>query len=63
MFHLIALVVVLSILAHSSTDVPIAHYFARQRARQRQPGPEQTTLEGEITGTSSNGFSAGEHDT
>jgi len=49
MFHLIALVVVLSILAHSSTDVPIAHYFARQRARQRQPGPEQTTLEGEIT--------------
>jgi NhaP-type Na+/H+ or K+/H+ antiporter len=64
MFHLIALVVVLlSILAHSSTDVPIAHYFARQRARQRQPGPEQTTLEGDITGTSSNGFSAGEHDT
>ena len=63
MFHLIALVVVLSILAHSSTDVPIAHYFARQRARQRQPGPEQTTLEGDITGTSSNGFSVGEHDT
>jgi len=32
MFHLIALVVVLSILAHSSTDVPIAHYFGRQMA-------------------------------
>ena len=30
MFHLIALAVVLSIVAHSSTDVPIAHYFARQ---------------------------------
>ena len=31
MFHLIALVVVLSILAHSSSDVPIAQYFARRR--------------------------------
>lgn len=30
-FHLIALVIVLSILAHSSTDVPIAHAFARRR--------------------------------
>ncbi len=29
-FHLAALAVVMSILAHSSTDVPIAHYFARQ---------------------------------
>jgi len=35
MFHLIALTVALSILAHSSSDVPIAHYFARARARQR----------------------------
>ena len=31
MFHLIALAVVLSILAHSSSDVPIAQYFARPR--------------------------------
>jgi len=34
MFHLIALTVVLSSLAHSSTDVPIA-YFARARERAR----------------------------
>jgi sodium/hydrogen antiporter len=36
MFHLIALTVALSILAHSSSDVPIAKYFARARARQRR---------------------------
>ncbi|MDP9397671.1 MAG: sodium:proton antiporter, partial [Actinomycetota bacterium] len=45
MFHLVALAVVLSILAHSSTDVPIAHYFARQRQRASQRG--QITLDGE----------------
>ncbi|MGQ0718992.1 MAG: hypothetical protein ACT4NP_17095 [Pseudonocardiales bacterium] len=45
MFHLLALVVVLSILAHSSTDVPIAHYFARER--QRRAGRDQATLSGE----------------
>ena len=33
MFHLIALVIVLSILAHSSTDVPIAQAFSRAEAR------------------------------
>ena len=33
MFHLIGLVIVASILAHSSTDVPIAHAFARAQAR------------------------------
>jgi len=33
MFHLIALVIFASILAHSSTDVPIAHAFARADAR------------------------------
>jgi len=32
MFHLIALVIFASILAHSSTDVPIAHAFARADA-------------------------------
>ncbi len=32
MFHLVALVIVASILAHSSTDVPIAHAFARAGA-------------------------------
>lgn len=37
MFHLIAVVVVLSILAHSSTDVPIAQHFARKRAGRRTP--------------------------
>ncbi len=42
MFHLIAIVVVLSILAHSSSDVPIAHYFARQRAK--PPADESATL-------------------
>ncbi len=36
MFHLIALTVALSILAHSSSDVPIAKYFARARARSRR---------------------------
>ncbi|MDQ3430825.1 MAG: cation:proton antiporter [Actinomycetota bacterium] len=44
-FHLVGLAVVLSILAHSSTDVPIAHYFARQRQRRLERG--QVTLEGE----------------
>ncbi len=45
MFHLVALVVVLSILAHSSTDVPIAHYFARQRSL---PHPaDATSLDGD----------------
>ena len=43
MFHLIALTVALSILAHSSSDVPIAHYFARARARQRE-AESRTTL-------------------
>ncbi len=33
LFHLIALVIFASILAHSSTDVPIAHAFARAEAR------------------------------
>lgn len=44
MFHLIALVVVLSILAHSSTDVPIARYFERQRVLEPHPGKEQGTF-------------------
>jgi len=35
-FHLVALVIVASILAHSSTDVPIAHAFARRQAEQEQ---------------------------
>lgn len=43
MFHLIALVIVLSILAHSSTDVPIAHYF--DRSASNSPGrPRRPTL-------------------
>ncbi len=43
MFHLIALVIVLSILAHSSTDVPIAHYFDRS-ASDRPGEPRRPTL-------------------
>ena len=38
MFHLVALVIFASILAHSSTDVPIAHSFAR--ASTTRPGTE-----------------------
>ncbi len=38
-FHTVALVVGLSIVAHSSTDVPVARWFRRamQRARQEEP--------------------------
>ncbi len=39
MFHLVALVIAASILAHSSTDVPIAHAFARAEQRRRARGP------------------------
>ncbi|WP_345770354.1 cation:proton antiporter [Blastococcus saxobsidens] len=39
MFHLVALVIFASILAHSSTDVPIAHAFARAQARRESEGP------------------------
>lgn len=38
-FHLIAIVVVLSIFLHSSTDVPVAHWFERAQAADRAPGP------------------------
>jgi NhaP-type Na+/H+ or K+/H+ antiporter len=62
LFHLVALVVVLSILAHSSTDVPIAHYFAR-RAREQRPERESVTLSGEDVGFPTYvGLPAGEHD-
>lgn len=36
MFHLIVLAIAFSILAHSSTDVPIAHYFARLHESEQQ---------------------------
>jgi NhaP-type Na+/H+ or K+/H+ antiporter len=39
MFHLIALVIFASILAHSSTDVPIAHAFARTGMRRSGVAP------------------------
>ncbi|MDP9408244.1 MAG: cation:proton antiporter [Actinomycetota bacterium] len=45
MFHLVALVIVLSILAHSSSDVPIAHYFAR--AGTTTGRPSDATLRGD----------------
>lgn len=41
MFHLIALVIFASILAHSSTDVPIAHAFARVEQRLQREQDEQ----------------------
>lgn len=60
MFHLVAIAVVLSILAHSSTDVPIAHYFARARERRRHRG--EATLDGEEpTAPPYTGLPAGEH--
>lgn len=44
MFHLVALVIVASILAHSSTDVPIAHAFERaeQQHLRARPGAAVT---------------------
>ena len=48
MFHLIALAVVLSILAHSSSDVPIAQYFARRRTT--RPNGEVTLSTDEPSG-------------
>ncbi|WP_353828524.1 cation:proton antiporter [Agromyces sp. SYSU T0242] len=36
MFHVIVVAIVLSIVAHSSTDVPIAGWFARREAAERQ---------------------------
>ena len=35
MFHVIVVAIALSILAHSSTDVPIAAWFARREAAER----------------------------
>lgn len=59
MFHLVALAVVLSILAHSSSDVPIAQYFARRRQAER----DRSTLYGEDPTTPPYaGLPAGEHD-
>ena len=62
LFHLVALAVALSILAHSSTDVPIAHYFAR-RARERPATAQRVTLQSDddVTGVSDAVLPAGEH--
>jgi len=63
MFHLVALVVVVSILAHSSTDVPIAHYFARQSARRPQVRGDEATLSSDDIATAPfAGLPAGESD-
>lgn len=63
MFHLIALVVVVSILAHSSSDVPIAHYFARRGARASTGADGPATLRGEDPDTAPwVGLPAGESD-
>ena len=43
MFHLIALVIVASILTHSSTDVPIAHAFERSGGAAPDPDPGRPT--------------------
>ncbi len=46
MFHLVALVIFASILAHSSTDVPIAHAFGRAEERRKAEGaPARATLD------------------
>ncbi|MEZ5239190.1 MAG: hypothetical protein R2716_09675 [Microthrixaceae bacterium] len=37
-FHLIAIVVVMSILVHSSSDVPVAHWFERAQGPVAHPG-------------------------
>lgn len=60
MFHLVALAVVLSILAHSSTDVPIAHYFARARD-QRPQRSDATLADDEPSASPYAGLPAGEH--
>lgn len=51
MFHLVALAVVLSILAHSSSDVPIAHYFARRLTREEEADDAHSTLGGDLAPT------------
>lgn len=55
MFHLVALVIFASILAHSSTDVPIAHAFARAQGRPEPdaPGPAGEDPSGTATATGS----------
>ncbi|WP_286329600.1 hypothetical protein [Agromyces marinus] len=45
LFHVIVVAIALSIIAHSSTDVPIAAWFARREAEDRvradaAPAPE-----------------------
>lgn len=45
LFHLTALVIVASMIAHSSTDVAVAHWFARaDREAERELAPEQRRL-------------------
>jgi len=45
MFHLVALVIFASILAHSSTDVPIAHAFARAEERRTGSSADPAPVE------------------
>ena len=52
MFHLVALVIFASILAHSSTDVPIAHAFARAEARTGRVTPDEPDPTAEGVGAS-----------
>lgn len=44
LFHLIVVAIVLSIVAHSSTDVPIANYFARRESRGQFSEPPTSQL-------------------
>jgi NhaP-type Na+/H+ or K+/H+ antiporter len=48
MFHLIALVIVASILTHSSTDVPIAQAFSRASARAGEPVEDELEQPGAL---------------
>ncbi|MGY1847427.1 MULTISPECIES: hypothetical protein [unclassified Blastococcus] len=61
MFHLVALVVLASILAHSSTDVPIAHAFARAQGRPEPPPPQPVVGEATspVAGPGAGGAGAG----
>jgi sodium/hydrogen antiporter len=50
MFHLIVVAIVLSIVAHSSTDVPIANYFAKRIAESENAPPIESKVADAETG-------------
>lgn len=44
LFHLIVVAIALSIIAHSSTDVPIARYFARREEEEEEESADRATI-------------------